>query len=91
MEEQSLKINGMCISGLVLALLLIPIVFIMNAVPYLTALKIVGVFAGAVNLLGILTFKPRLQRGRILAIIGLVLSVTFIILSQTNALTRDYI
>lgn len=91
MQEGSLKINGMCVTGFILALLLIPIVFIMNAVPYLGALKIFGFFGIAVNIIGLLTFKRDKQRGLVLAIIGLVLSVTFLILSQTNALTRDYI
>ncbi len=91
MQEPESKINGFCVSGLVLGLLTIPIVFIINALPYLGVLKIVG-FAGiAVNLIALLTFKRDKQRGMILAIVGLVLSVAFVILSQTAWLTRDYI
>ena len=91
MQQQPAKLNGFCLSALILGILMVPAGYLIYTWPYLGGLSLFGFFGGGIGLIGLLTFKRDKQRGLVIGIIGLALCVAFVIISRTQLLTRDYI
>ena len=88
-DEVKKKINEMCVWALVLGILSIGAYGLIVYRSYLGVLRLVMFAGAAIGIIGLLTFKPDKQRGRIVGVVGLVLSAITLVLSFS--LTGDYL